>query len=391
MPSQTITLAASDLFRDTSSQKQWRVSVQLDADFEPGPTDRYFRRLIVRNDQGPSNFQYQMSFDETGVAPNTETASQLVDEWAEADVALTFAQGSNTLDVSGPNNADNEVQDATDNYTWSPPVNHVPFAGDFFFSLFDSSADLTITFKFPDPPPPPPPPPPPAVVAYTLEVDWDNDGTYANANADVWPQVRQGTFKCWRGRNFASQRIGLSIAGTLSVDLDNRDGLYDPQNPNGALFGLLAGGRRIRWRMADSGGTLVTQWTGWLDELRGVDAQSGLDRVQTAGPGCPVPAERPRHGQSANQHPNPGRSPAAFRPGRKHRQRGRRGGRRGLLGGPVWRGPRDGPVVGLRPAPVKVLAGTGRDGGRLSVRVQGRLPGDGRLHPAVAAHRLGPR
>ena len=118
------------------------------------------------------------------------------------------------------------------------------------------------------------------VMAYSLEVDWDNDGTYGNANADVWPRGVEGTFRCKRGRNFASQRIGLSIAGTLSVALDNRDGLYDPQNPNGALFGLLASGRRIRWRMADSGGTLVTQWTGWLDDLRSVDVQSGLDRVQ---------------------------------------------------------------------------------------------------------------
>ena len=262
MPSQTITLAAADLFRDTSSQKQWRVSVQLDADFEPGPTDRYFRRLIVRNDQGPSNFQYQMSFDETGVAPNTETASQLVDEWAEADVALTFAQGGNTLDVPGPNNADNEVQDATDNYTWSPPVNHVPFAGDFFFSLFDSSADLTITFKFPGPPPPPPPPPPPVVADYTLQVDWDNDGNYANANADVWGKVIEDTFQCRRGRNFASQRIGRSVAGQLLVQLDNRDGLFDPDNTMGALSGLLGSGRRVRWQVNDGAGVLVTQWTG---------------------------------------------------------------------------------------------------------------------------------
>ena len=67
-----------------------------------------------------------------------------------------------------------------------------------------------------------------AAATYVLEVDWDNDGSYGNSRADVWPQARQGTFKCWRGRNFASQRIGLSIAGTLSVELDNRDGLYDP-------------------------------------------------------------------------------------------------------------------------------------------------------------------
>ena len=34
---------------------------------------------------------------------------------------------------------------------------------------------------------------------YTLEVDWDNDGTYANANADVWGRVIEGTFRCRRG------------------------------------------------------------------------------------------------------------------------------------------------------------------------------------------------
>ena len=279
MPEQTITLAAGDLFRDTSSQKQWRASVLLDDDFQPGATARYFRRLIVRNTVGPSNFQYQMSFDETGVAPNTETASQLVDEWAEADVALTFAQGSNTLDVSGPNNANNEVQDATDNYAWSPPVNHVPFAGDFFFSLFDSSADLTITFKFPGPPPPPPPPPPPVVADYVLQVDWDNDGTYGNANADVWGKVVEGTFQCRRGRNFASQRIGRSVAGQLLVQLDNRDGLFDPDNTMGALSGLLGGGRRVQWQVNDGAGNLVEQWTGWLRDIRQRDQQTGFDRV----------------------------------------------------------------------------------------------------------------
>ena len=123
-------------------------------------------------------------------------------------------------------------------------------------------------------------PPPSVGPTYTLEVDWDNDGTYANSRADVWPRVRQGTFQCKRGRNFASQRIGLSIAGTLFVELDNRDGLYDPQNPNSALFGLLASGRRIRWRMTDSAGVLKTQWTGWIDELRNIEVLNGLDYVQ---------------------------------------------------------------------------------------------------------------
>ena len=66
MPEQTITLAVADLFTDTASQKQWRVSVQLDADFEPGSTDRYLRRIQARNDQGASGFRYRLFFDETG-------------------------------------------------------------------------------------------------------------------------------------------------------------------------------------------------------------------------------------------------------------------------------------------------------------------------------------
>ena len=55
------------------------------------------------------------------------------------------------------------------------------------------------------------------IAEYTLEVDWDNDGSYANANADVWGRVIQGTFRCKRGRNFASQRSGRAyrrIAGS---------------------------------------------------------------------------------------------------------------------------------------------------------------------------------
>ena len=360
MPEQTITLAVADLFTDTASQKQWRVSVQLDADFEPGATDRYLRRIQARNDQGASGFRYRLFFDETGVAPQTETASDLVDDWETADVAMTFTQGSNTLDVPGPDNAGNELRDSGDNYVWDPPVAHVPFAGDFFFSLFDTSADLTVTFKFPGPDTSPTlapvadqsatigvpfsltldeatdgnapliymATPLPAGIAfsaatrvmsgtpttagtttvtysvedddgdtdsvtfsfaiaalvvtpdYTLEVDWDNDGTYGNAEADVWPRLIANTFNCRRGRNFASQLLGRSVAGALDCVLDNKDGLFDPENSNSALNGLLGGGRRVRWRMDDGAGTLVTQWTGWLDKIDQDDKLTGLDQVR---------------------------------------------------------------------------------------------------------------
>ena len=77
---------------------------------------------------------------------------------------------------------------------------------------------------------------------YKLEVDWDNDGSYGNAQSDVWPKVMEGTFRCQRGRNFASQRTGRSVAGSLEVQLDNRDGLFDPDNTMSVLTGL--SGRR---------------------------------------------------------------------------------------------------------------------------------------------------
>ena len=67
---------------------------------------------------------------------------------------------------------------------------------------------------------------------YELAVDWDNDGTYGNAEADVWPKTVEDTFRSRRGRNFPSQRTGRSTAGRLSVMLDNRDGLFNPSNTN---------------------------------------------------------------------------------------------------------------------------------------------------------------
>ena len=115
---------------------------------------------------------------------------------------------------------------------------------------------------------------------YKLEVDWDNDGSYGNAESEVWPKVIEGTFRCQRGRNFASQRTGRSVAGSLEVQLDNRDGLFDPDNTMSVLTGLVAGGRRVRWQMDDGTGTLVTQWTGWLRTIEQIDRYTGLDRVR---------------------------------------------------------------------------------------------------------------
>ena len=77
----------------------------------------------------------------------------------------------------------------------------------------------------------------------------------ATSRADVWPRGLAGNLPVQtRAAISPAQRIGLSIAGTLFVELDNRDGLYDPANPNSPLFGNLAGGQahpvadgQLRW------------------------------------------------------------------------------------------------------------------------------------------------
>ena len=135
------------------------------------------------------------------------------------------------------------------------------------------------------------------IAEYTLEVDWDNNNSYANANADVWRRVIEGTFRCKRGRNFASQRSGRSVAGSLEVQLDNRDGLLDPDNTASALNSLLSGGRRVRWRMNDGNGVLETQWTGWLRTIEQIDRGTGLDRIRLRALGVISRLNPPRIGQ----------------------------------------------------------------------------------------------
>ena len=56
-------------------------------------------RPAMTKGQAVSGIGY--SSTKQGVAPQTETASDLVDDWETADVAMTFTQGSNTLDIPG--------------------------------------------------------------------------------------------------------------------------------------------------------------------------------------------------------------------------------------------------------------------------------------------------
>ena len=59
------------------------------------------------------------------------------------------------------------------------------------------------------------------------------------------------------------------------------------------LFGLLAGGRRVRFRLADENGDLQTQWTGWLDDIPQTERVSGLDTINLRALGVLSRLERP--------------------------------------------------------------------------------------------------
>ena len=55
-------------------------------------------------------------------------------------------------------------------------------------------------------------------------VDWNNDGNYAHAQSDITDDVINVSWS--RGRNYASQLSGNSVAGNLSATLYNTSGKY---------------------------------------------------------------------------------------------------------------------------------------------------------------------
>ena len=83
-----------------------------------------------------------------------------------------------------------------------------------------------------------------AAGSYTLLVDWNNDGDFTDANDDITSDVLSVSWE--RGRDYASQLQGKSIAGKLSATLVNTDGKYSPSNTSSALTGNILPGRTVR-------------------------------------------------------------------------------------------------------------------------------------------------
>ncbi len=89
-----------------------------------------------------------------------------------------------------------------------------------------------------------------------LVVDWYNDSNYGKAGCDVTARLQKVT--CQRGRDYASQLVGRSIAGQLTATLNNTSGDYSSFNGASPLTGKILPGRKIQLREAPPFGYYVT-------------------------------------------------------------------------------------------------------------------------------------
>lgn len=96
-----------------------------------------------------------------------------------------------------------------------------------------------------------------------LEVDWNNDDVFNENDEDVTAYVI-GALQTQRGKEYASELIGRSVAGELSTTLDNSDGRFSPfsVDPDQAFDSPLL---KVRaWSL-----TPITKvlFTGYLDHI----------------------------------------------------------------------------------------------------------------------------
>ena len=118
--------------------------------------------------------------------------------------------------------------------------------------------------------------------SYTVLVDWNNDGDFTDSGDDITSDVLSLSWE--RGRDYASQLQGRSVAGKLSAVLVNTGGKYSPSNTSSALTGNILPGRTVKVQ-AGSGSFPYTfpvafndgvRWQGKLDRILPAPAAEGV-------------------------------------------------------------------------------------------------------------------
>ena len=114
---------------------------------------------------------------------------------------------------------------------------------------------------------------------YTLEVDWDNDGDFLDTGEDVSSRISSMEWR--RGRDYASQLNGRSVAGKLTAFLDNSSEDYSSFNTSSPIFGNVLPARKVQLTVDSK-----VQWTGFLERIMPIPSLRGkkLARLEAWGP-----------------------------------------------------------------------------------------------------------
>ena len=118
----------------------------------------------------------------------------------------------------------------------------------------------------------------PQPTGLNVRIDWGQQ-FYANAHSSVYNRITGG-IECFRGKNTASAVLGRSQAGTMSFELLNDDGLYDDENPDSDLAGLIYPGIQVQLRIGVS-----PIWTGALDSIPSKIRRGGNNIVKVSAHG----------------------------------------------------------------------------------------------------------
>lgn len=136
------------------------------------------------------------------------------------------------------------------------------------------------------------------MASYVLEIDWDDDDDYGDTGEDVSEYCLSVSYRL--GRSGPSPVRDRALGGTLTAKLRNPGGLFSPRNANGALYGSLAAGKKIRFRQTAP--ETSTRWTGFIKKIRPVaagdpyvtiEAYTALARLERA------PVYAPGHSSTA--------------------------------------------------------------------------------------------
>ena len=115
---------------------------------------------------------------------------------------------------------------------------------------------------------------------YRLRVDWDGDDTFGNSLADVTADITH-PIVAKRGREYASQVYGLSVAGRLMAILRNDNERYSNLSQQSTLRGLVLPRRKIEFAAReDAAADWTPLWTGYVEHVEPVERRSGRDEVE---------------------------------------------------------------------------------------------------------------